>query len=87
RALELAISDSGIGIPEDELDHVFEKFAQSSATKNGAGGTGLGLAISREIILAHHGTIAARNNPNGGATFTVTLPLAPPSDGKGEPVI
>lgn len=74
-ALAISFSDSGIGIPADELHSIFEKFVQSSATKNGAGGTGLGLAICREIVHQHRGTIVAENNAGGGACFTVTLPL------------
>jgi signal transduction histidine kinase len=68
------VSDQGIGIPEDELDSIFEKFVQSSNTKTNAGGTGLGLAICREIINAHSGKIWAENNPEGGATFRFMLP-------------
>jgi PAS domain S-box-containing protein len=75
-ALEIEVRDEGIGIPEDELDTIFDKFVQSSRTNTGAGGTGLGLAISREIVLAHRGHIRARNNPGGGASFFVTLPRA-----------
>ncbi len=73
-ALCLQITDSGIGIPENELQSVFDKFVQSSKTKDGSGGTGLGLSICKEIIEAHHGTITAHGNPEGGATFRVTLP-------------
>jgi PAS domain S-box-containing protein len=76
-ALELRVIDEGIGIPEGELEAVFDKFVQSSKTKTGAGGTGLGLAICREIVIAHGGTIEARNNPapGRGACFIVRLPL------------
>lgn len=74
-AIAMAIRDSGIGIPDDELESVFDKFVQSSKTKSSAGGTGLGLAICKEMVEAHRGTITAHNNPEGGATFTVTLPL------------
>ena len=78
RQIELRVSDDGIGIPEDELEAVFDKFVQSSKTKTGAGGTGLGLAISREIVVAHGGSIRACNNapPARGATLVVCLPLA-----------
>lgn len=75
-AVELAVSDEGVGIPEDELETVFDKFVQSSKTHTGAGGTGLGLAICREIVAAHGGVIFARNNPGGGARFSVRLPAA-----------
>ncbi len=73
-ALTLSVSDQGTGIPEDELESVFDKFIQSSKTKSGAGGTGLGLAISKEIIEAHGGFIMAKNTDKGGAKFILTLP-------------
>ena len=75
--IEIRITDAGIGIPEDELEAVFDKFVQSSKPKTGAGGTGLGLAICREIVLAHHGSIRAESNPGrkAGTTFVVNLPL------------
>lgn len=73
-ATTLSVVDHGIGIPEGELEHIFDKFVQSSKTKTGAGGTGLGLSICREIVLAHRGRIVACNNAEGGAAFTVTLP-------------
>lgn len=68
--------DEGIGIPETELDTVFDKFIQSSKTKTGAGGTGLGLAICHEIIKSHGGRIWAENNPDQGATLTFLLPYS-----------
>jgi signal transduction histidine kinase len=73
-ALQLSVADSGPGIPEAELESIFEKFIQSSTTKTGAGGTGLGLAICREIALLHAGEISASNRPVGGAQFTFLLP-------------
>ena len=77
--IEIRVCDAGIGIPEDELETVFDKFVQSSKTKTGAGGTGLGLAICREIVLAHQGSIRAENNPapQPGATFVVLMPVTP----------
>jgi hypothetical protein len=77
--VEIRVRDAGIGIPENELEAVFDKFVQSSKTKTGAGGTGLGLAICREIIHAHHGSIRAENNPapQPGATFVVMIPVSP----------
>lgn len=74
-ALRLQFLDQGIGIPDSELDSIFDKFVQSSATKTGAGGTGLGLAICREIVHQHRGTITAENTAEGGASFTVILPF------------
>ncbi|MEM7209725.1 MAG: PAS domain-containing sensor histidine kinase [Pseudomonadota bacterium] len=72
--IELTIHDQGVGIPEDELNQIFDKFVQSSKTKTGAGGTGLGLAICKEIVEMHGGTISAKNNERGGASFTVSVP-------------
>jgi len=71
----LTVRDEGAGIPEDELEAVFDKFVQSSKTKSGAGGTGLGLAICREIVTAHGGRIWAANGTRG-AVFSVVLPKA-----------
>lgn len=81
-ALELTIADEGIGIPEPELELVFDKFVQSSKTRSNAGGTGLGLAICREIVALHGGKIWASNNRGAsatlakGATLHVLLPLS-----------
>jgi len=72
--LEISVRDQGPGIPEDELEQIFEKFVQSSNNKTGAGGTGLGLAICREIALAHGGEVGARNHVDGGAQFFLYLP-------------
>lgn len=73
-AISLIVKDEGIGIPEEELESVFDKFVQSSKTYTGAGGTGLGLAICKEIIEAHGGTIQAMNNPDGGAILIFSIP-------------
>jgi PAS domain S-box-containing protein len=73
-ALSVSIRDQGCGIPESELDRIFDKFVQSTTTKSGAGGTGLGLAICREIVLGHGGEIFASNADDGGAVFTFALP-------------
>jgi len=82
--LTLAVSDQGIGVPENELDAIFDKFVQSSKTTSGAGGTGLGLAICREIVSAHQGRIWARNREEGGAQFIFELPLRRDADGNPE---
>ncbi len=70
----LSVIDEGVGIPEDELDLVFDKFVQSSQTRTGAGGTGLGLAICREIIEAHGGHIMALSRDGGGTEIRIELP-------------
>ncbi len=73
-SIRVSIGDEGVGIPEEEVNSIFDKFNQSSRTKTGAGGTGLGLSICYEIIKAHGGEIWAENNPDGGALFSFTLP-------------
>ena len=70
-SFRLSIRDEGPGIPDDELEAVFDKFVQSSKTKSGAGGTGLGLSICRQIVDAYNGRIWAENRPEGGAVFHV----------------
>ncbi len=86
-AAEILVIDEGVGIPENELEDIFDKFVQSSKTKSGAGGTGLGLAITREIIEQHGGTIEASNSAEGGAVFRVCLRREPlPSTEEGTDV-
>jgi PAS domain S-box-containing protein len=70
----LSVLDRGPGIPEGELESIFERFAQSSTTKTGAGGTGLGLQIARGICESHGGCLRAFNRSGGGAEFRVFLP-------------
>ncbi|MCP4504405.1 MAG: HAMP domain-containing histidine kinase [Deltaproteobacteria bacterium] len=85
RHVRLSIEDEGMGIPADELNLVFDKFSQSSATKTGAGGTGLGLPICRELTEAHDGRLWAENREVGGAVFYLELPIAQNSDAEREP--
>ncbi|MFZ5829598.1 MAG: ATP-binding protein [Planctomycetota bacterium] len=82
RACLLSVCDEGPGIPESELEAIFDKFVQSSKTKSGSGGTGLGLAICREIVQGHQGRIWAENNPDHGATFYCEIPLNHAADGE-----
>ena len=81
-ALAVTIADRGPGIPEEELETIFEKFIQSSKTRTGAGGTGLGLAICQEIVTLHRGKISARNRADGGAEFIFLLPRQQPALGR-----
>lgn len=73
--LLLSVADHGPGINEDEIPRLFEKFYRSASTSH-VFGTGLGLSIVKGIAEAHGGDIAARNNPGGGASFVLTLPIA-----------
>jgi PAS domain S-box-containing protein len=72
--IHIVIRDHGPGIPDGELETIFEAFVQSSKTKDGSGGTGLGLAICRKIIEAMGGRIYARNPSHGGAAFHILMP-------------
>jgi signal transduction histidine kinase len=74
-SVKVSVCDQGPGVPETELEEVFDKFVQSSKTKTGAGGTGLGLAICKEIIAAHKGRIWVKNRITGGAIFSFEIPL------------
>jgi two-component system OmpR family sensor kinase len=78
------VRDHGPGLPPGTDERVFDRFRT-----RGRGGAGLGLAIVREIVQTHHGAVGAANAPDGGAVFTVRLPVAPlsvrPADGDGTP--
>jgi two-component system sensor kinase FixL len=74
--VEVTVSDTGPGIPADNLAHVFEPFFTTKPA-----GLGMGLAISRDIIEAHGGRLSAESNEAGGATFTLTLPVVEGGEG------
>ena len=75
QAIELAVSDDGPGLPDDLIDHAFERFSRADASRSrDAGGSGLGLAIVAAITEAHGGRVAVANIPGSGARFVVTLP-------------
>jgi len=76
RSVKVSVHDRGPGIPQNELEAVFDKFVQSSKTKTGAGGTGLGLAICHEIIETHKGRIWAENKTEGGVILSFEIPLS-----------
>ncbi len=78
--LHFFVQDEGCGIPQNELENIFEPFVQSTLTKDGSGGTGLGLAICRRIVQAHGGKIHAENIPEGGAVFHIELPMQTESE-------
>jgi two-component system sensor histidine kinase KdpD len=74
QALEITITDRGEGIPEEDLERIFDKFYRVQRPDN-VSGTGLGLSISKGIVEAHKGSIKAKNRRGGGAIFTIQLPL------------
>jgi len=78
--LAVNIKDQGPGVPENEMDAIFDHFVQSSITKEATGGTGLGLAICQHILKLHHGKISVTNLPEKGACFTFTLSATPNND-------
>jgi signal transduction histidine kinase len=72
----LAVVDTGLGIPENEVPRLFERFFRGSASRTrGISGTGLGLAICKEILDRHGGRITASSQAGKGSTFTVWLPV------------
>jgi signal transduction histidine kinase len=76
-ALRVAVEDTGVGIPEDELPHIFDKWHQVAGEARNKG-AGLGLNIAHEIIEAHGGTISVESTAGKGTTFCISIPLAPP---------
>jgi two-component system, OmpR family, sensor kinase len=76
----IQVRDHGPGVPPDAGDQLFERFWRTEGGRTrGRGGAGLGLAIVKGIAQAHDGAVRAENAPDGGAVFTVTLPLAEPA--------
>jgi signal transduction histidine kinase len=75
--VRFSVTDTGIGIPEDQLPHVFDRYWQGEQNGRPAGaGVGLGLAIAKGIVEAHHGTIHAASTRGKGSTFAFELPRA-----------
>ena len=74
--VEISVTDNGPGIPEQQLQHIFERFVRGDAgLTQRVGGTGLGLAISKSLVELHGGTIAAESTPGVGSTFSFRLPV------------
>ena len=71
----ISVQDTGIGIPEPALPHIFEKFYRVREHENVAAGTGLGLSISKQIVQGHGGQIGVKSKPGVGTLFTISLPL------------
>lgn len=74
------VSDSGIGIPQESTEHIFERFYRvDKSHSREIGGTGLGLAITRSAILMHRGSVKVESEEGVGTTFTVKIPLTHPA--------
>ncbi|TNE47216.1 MAG: response regulator [Deltaproteobacteria bacterium] len=73
-SIAISVKDTGIGIPEEHLPHIFDRFFQSdSSSTRQFGGTGIGLALAKELVLLHEGTIEAESELDKGTTVTITL--------------
>jgi signal transduction histidine kinase len=79
--ISIAVADTGVGIANDELSTIFEEYRQVGTRKRKLRGTGLGLAIARRIAEAHGGSLEAESQFGKGSTFTLRLPLEPPTGG------
>jgi signal transduction histidine kinase len=77
--VEVVVADTGIGVEDEALPHLFDRFYQADPSRAGGEkhGAGLGLAIVKEIVEGHGGKIGVRSQAGHGTTFTVRLPLAP----------
>lgn len=80
KTVTLKVSDSGIGISEKDLPHIFDRFFQADASRTDRKGTGLGLAIAQWIVEKHRGRIEVDSKPGEGTVFTVYLPLIKKED-------
>jgi two-component system sensor histidine kinase SenX3 len=79
--VEISVSDQGAGIPEEDLERVFERFYRGDPSRSRAtGGTGLGLSIVRHIAENHGGEVRVWSRLGRGSTFTIRLPLTPAPD-------
>ena len=73
-SFKISVTDTGIGISDDEKKHIFDRFYRAEKSRSTKGHFGLGLAIAYEIVTAHHGKISVHDNPSGGSVFIVILP-------------
>ncbi|MBP9813116.1 PAS domain-containing protein [Candidatus Saccharibacteria bacterium] len=71
--VETSVTDRGVGIPSNIIEHIFDKFYRSHSSKNSVGGTGLGLFLSKAIVEAHSGQISVKSKEKEGSTFSFTL--------------
>jgi len=74
--ITVRVEDEGPGIPPSELGAIFERFYRGTITRDLVVGTGVGLSVTRDIVNAHHGKLWAENRPEGGAKFSLSVPIA-----------
>ena len=76
RKVWITVSDTGIGIPQQDRERIFDRFYRvDKARSRESGGTGLGLSIAREIVMRHHGSIALAPHEGPGTTIRISLPI------------
>ena len=71
----LSVEDTGSGLTQEEVSHLFEKYFRARSNERTASGTGLGLSICKKIVEGHHGSISVHSLPDQGTTFIVSLPF------------
>src|SRR5207237_1744588 len=76
----LEVEDHGIGIPSADLSRVFERFHRATNVRDRVRGSGIGLASVHQIVTQHGGRVSVESEEGKGSSFTVVLPLEPPSD-------
>lgn len=74
-AIQIEVADTGVGIDDDVLPHIFERFYRAPIAGQPANGTGLGLSLAQRIVEMHNGTIEAQSTPGVRTVFTITLPI------------
>jgi signal transduction histidine kinase len=74
------VGDEGVGIPQYDLPHIFDRFRRGANAVGRFAGTGLGLASARELVELHGGTISVESEEGKGSTFVVRLPVTPPGE-------
>jgi signal transduction histidine kinase len=76
---ELCVTDEGIGMNEEQLAHIYDRFYRADASDTAVQGVGLGMSIVRHIVLAHHGDIHIESQLGNGTRVCITLPITPPA--------
>ncbi|MGD0940421.1 MAG: ATP-binding protein [Terracidiphilus sp.] len=78
--IEVQVRDHGAGVPDDEIESIFDRFYRGKRVREAIAGTGMGLSIARDIVKAHGGTMWAANAEGGGGCFFFTLPIVLPEN-------